>query len=144
MASDAFSWGSDIIDGIVDGIWSGIGAIADAAASVADTIWSYLHFSVPEKGPLTDFHDWMPDFIGGLAKDMQSQLPTLRAGVDLVASEMGGIVPGTGNSYGYDGGHGGSGFGNVYITVNGAPGQDETEIADRVMDRIMNLVIPEV
>lgn len=145
LASDAFSWGSDIIDGIVDGIWSGIGAIADAASSVADTIWSYLHFSVPEKGPLTDFHDWMPDFIGGLAKDMQSQLPTLRAGVDLIANEMGGIVPGTGNSYGYDGGHGGgSGFGNVYITVNGAPGQDETEIADRVMDRIMNLVIPEV
>ena len=144
LIDDAWNWGADLVSNIADGIWSGIGEVKDAVWDVGGTIFGNLHFSEPDEGPLADFHTWMPDMMHGLADGMKKNLPTLRAGVELVANEMSGIIPGTGNSYGYDGGHGGSGFGNVYITVNGAPGQDESEIADRVMDRIMNLVIPEV
>ena len=68
LAGDAWNWGSDIISGIVDGIKSKISDITDAVTNVADTIREYLHFSVPDKGPLTDFESWMPDFISGLVK----------------------------------------------------------------------------
>ena len=67
LASQAFSWGADIISGIVNGIRSCIQNVADAVTGVADTIRSFLHFSVPDEGPLADFESWMPDFMQGLA-----------------------------------------------------------------------------
>ena len=47
LASSAYTWGSDIIGGIVDGIRSCISKVKDAVTDVADTIRSFLHFSVP-------------------------------------------------------------------------------------------------
>ena len=67
LASDAWNWGRDIIQGIIDGIQSAIGWLADCVTNVADTIRDFLHFSVPDKGPLTDYESWMPDFMKGLA-----------------------------------------------------------------------------
>lgn len=55
LASSAFSWGADIINGIVNGIKSCIGKVKDAVCSVADTIKAFLHFSVPDEGPLTEY-----------------------------------------------------------------------------------------
>ncbi len=67
LASDAWNWGRDIIQGIIDGIQSAISWLADCVTNVADTIRDFLHFSVPDKGPLTDYESWMPDFMKGLA-----------------------------------------------------------------------------
>lgn len=52
MAKTAITWGSDMIDGIVNGIKSKISGIGDAVKGVASTIKSFLHFSVPDQGPL--------------------------------------------------------------------------------------------
>jgi len=68
LASDAWNWGRDIISGIVDGIKSCINWISDACTNVADTIRSYLHFSVPDVGLLTDFESWMPGLADGINK----------------------------------------------------------------------------
>ena len=70
LPSKAIEWGKDFIQGIVDGIMAGIEWIADAAKGVADTITSFLHFSVPDEGPLTEYESWMPDFMQGLADSM--------------------------------------------------------------------------
>lgn len=43
--------------------------MGDAVKSVADKIKSFLHFSVLDEGPLTDYESWMPDFMKGLAID---------------------------------------------------------------------------
>ena len=67
LASQAFQWGADIINGIVNGIKSCINKVSDAVKGVADKIKSFLHFSVPDEGPLADFESWMPDFMQGLA-----------------------------------------------------------------------------
>ena len=45
--------------------------LESGSLGVADTIRSFLHFSVPDEGPLTDFESWMPDFMSGLAKGIQ-------------------------------------------------------------------------
>ena len=71
LISSAFNWGKDLIMGIVDGIWSCISAVGDAVGAVADTIASFLHFSVPDEGPLTEYEKWMPDFLKGLAKGIK-------------------------------------------------------------------------
>lgn len=68
LPGQALQWGSDIIDGIVNGIKGAIGKVGDAVKGVADKIKSFLHFSVPDEGPLTEYQSWMPDFMSGLAQ----------------------------------------------------------------------------
>lgn len=140
LPGQAVQWGEDIVSGIADGIRNGFAWVQDAASSIADTIRGFLHFSEPDVGPLSDFHTYMPDMMKGLADGMRKNLPTLRAGVELVAGEMTGIVPGTGAAYAYAGGGSVSNLGGVTIQVYGAEGQDEETIADRVMAKIMELV----
>lgn len=67
LPGKALQWGKDFIGGLVDGIKSMIGSVVDAVKGVADKIKSFLHFSVPDEGPLTDYESWMPDFMQGLA-----------------------------------------------------------------------------
>jgi Prophage tail length tape measure protein. len=66
IAKTALTWGKDMIMGIVDGIKGAVGYIEDAVKGVADKIRSFLHFSVPDQGPLTDYESWMPDFMKGM------------------------------------------------------------------------------
>ena len=74
--------------GIVNGIKSCIGAVGDAVKSVADKIKSFLHFSVPDEGPLTDYESWMPDFMGGLAKGIEKSKGMVADAVKGVAEDM--------------------------------------------------------
>ena len=53
---------------------------------VADKIKSFLHFSVPDEGPLTDYQSWMPDFMGGLADGISASEDTVLDKVKGVAS----------------------------------------------------------
>ena len=88
LASEAFQWGADFIGGIVNGIKSMIGKVGDAVSSVADKIRSFLHFSVPDEGPLTDYEKWMPDFIGGLAKGIEKSRGMIENAINGVTSDL--------------------------------------------------------
>ena len=88
LISQAFGWGRDLIMGIVNGIKSCISAITSAVTSVADKIREVLHFSVPDKGPLTDYESWMPDFIGGLAQGIEKSRGMIQDAMNDVAGDM--------------------------------------------------------
>ena len=88
LASQAVTWGKDLVMGIVNGIKSCIGAVGDAVKSVADKSKSFLHFSVPDEGPLTDYESWMPDFMGGLAKGIEKSKGMVADAVKGVAEDM--------------------------------------------------------
>ena len=88
LASNAFSWGADIVNGIINGIKSAIGALKNAVSNIAETIKSYLHFSVPDVGPLTDYEDWMPDFMKGLANGIDKSKSMVADAMKSVASDM--------------------------------------------------------
>ena len=88
LASSAFSWGKDLVMGIVNGIKSCIGAVGDAVKSVADKIKSFLHFSVPDEGPLTDYESWMPDFMKGLAEGIEQSKGMVTKAMDSLAGDM--------------------------------------------------------
>jgi TP901 family phage tail tape measure protein len=88
LASQAFQWGADFIGGIVNGIKSMIGKVGDAVSSVADKIRSFLHFSVPDEGPLTDYESWMPDFIDGLAKGIEKSRGMIENAMNGVTSDL--------------------------------------------------------
>lgn len=88
LPSQALTWGSDIIDGIVKGITGSISKVTDAVKGVAEKIKSFLHFSVPDEGPLTDYESWMPDFMGGLASGISKSKKSVIGEIKELASGM--------------------------------------------------------
>lgn len=88
MALQAFTWGADLIQGLINGIKSKIGAITDAVSGVASKIKSFLHFSVPDEGPLTDYETWMPDFMKGLAAGIEKNKNLVTNAVRGLANDM--------------------------------------------------------
>ena len=65
-----------------------LGSLINTVSDVARSIWEYLHFSVPEKGVLTDVKEWMPDFMKGLAKGINKSKKYVEAAVSGVADAM--------------------------------------------------------
>lgn len=85
---EALKWGSDIIDGIVSGIQSAVGRVGEAVKGVADKIKSFLGFSEPEDGPLSDFHTYMPDMIDLMASGITSGKKKVKDALEGMTGEM--------------------------------------------------------
>lgn len=88
LPGKALTWGKDFIDGLKNGIMSGVGAITSAVEGVANKIKSFLHFSVPDEGPLTDYESWMPDFMQGLSKGIEKNKSLVTNAVKNLAGDM--------------------------------------------------------
>ena len=88
LPAQALQWGVDFINGLRDGILSGAASITDAVRSIAESIRSYLHFSVPDIGPLKDYESWMPDFTSSLARGFESGKEDILDKIRALASDI--------------------------------------------------------
>lgn len=84
--AQALAWGTDLIKGFISGIKSMWDKLVGTLKNVGSTIKSYLGFSVPDLGPLSDFDKSGPDMIQLFAKGMIDELPTLQAAVQKTAN----------------------------------------------------------
>lgn len=73
LLNHAREWGADMIEGLVNGITSAGSTLRDSVSNVASTIASYLHFSVPDVGPLSDFDESGGDMIDEFIKGMDNE-----------------------------------------------------------------------
>lgn len=134
IPSRAIGWGRDIINGIVDGIRQAIGNITSAMADVANTIASFIHFSEPDVGPLSDFHTFMPDMMKQLAQGITRGIPTIESAMDAMTRSM---VPNMGNMAANAGTTNNDNSTNtVTLNVYGAQGQDVTQLANEIQNII--------
>ena len=150
LPGEALRWGRDIIDGIADGIKGAIGKVTSAVKGVADKIRSFLHFSEPDVGPLSDFHTYMPDMMSGLASGIKAGIPMLQKAAGLAAGAISGGLDGTVTTDGIVGASSGSyysqgsgnttNYGATTINVYGAAGQDTETLADKVAEVIFDRV----
>lgn len=150
LPGEALRWGRDIIDGIADGIKGAIGKVTGAVRGVANKIRSFLHFSEPDVGPLSDFHTYMPDMMTGLASGIKAGIPMLQKAAGLAAGAISGGLNGTISTDGIVGASNGSyysegsgnttNYGATTVNVYGAPGQDTETLADKVAEVIFDRV----
>lgn len=56
---------------MANGIKNAVNTVKDAVSSVASKIRSWLGFSEPEEGPLSDFHTFMPDMLDLMAEGIE-------------------------------------------------------------------------
>ena len=92
LIKNAFNWGKDIISNLINGISSMIGSLIGKVQDIASTIKDYLGFSEPEKGPLSNFHTYMPDMIDLMGKGIEGNIGKLKAPMTDLANA---IIPGT-------------------------------------------------
>lgn len=88
LPEQALKWGSDIVDNIVNGITGAVGKVGEAVKGVADKIKSFLGFSEPEDGPLSDFHTYMPDMIDLMTQGITAGKERVRSAVEEIAAGM--------------------------------------------------------
>ena len=101
LPGQAFQWGKDFIQGLVNGISSMIQSMINTVSGLADRIRSFLHFSAPDEGPLADYETWMPDFMKGLASGIEKNRNLVEKAVQDVASDMVLSPKVNGMEYGY-------------------------------------------
>ena len=119
LISSAWNWGKDLVGNIISGIKSKVSSLVNSVKNIASTIWSYLHFSEPEKGKLADFNTWMPDMMMGLAKGINDNLYLVDRAAENVANSLG--MGGT--SYNY---------GGVVINLNVPQGANGYQMVDEI------------
>lgn len=105
-----YQWGVDMIQSLIDGIRSMIGAVGDAISEVAETIASYIHFSEPDKGPLSNFNSFMPDMMKQMAEQIeggryQVQVAAGHVAADIAAPMAGARTVTLNNSFSFNGGY---------------------------------------
>lgn len=77
LGFSAYSWGSDYISQYAAGMRSQLSKLAAAADDAAETIRERTHFTVPDKGPLSDADEYGPDFVKLLAGGIRANLSVL-------------------------------------------------------------------
>src|SRR6266704_1499423 len=78
LAGQMVQFGINLIQSLIDGINSMLGAIGNAASNVASTITGILGFhSPPPFGPAADADKWMPNMVGMLTKGMTAGVPSV-------------------------------------------------------------------
>ena len=121
LPGQAFQWGKDFIQGLINGISSMIQSVINTVSGLADRIRSFLHFSAPDEGPLADYETWMPDFMKGLAGGIEKNRNLVEKAVKDVASDMVVSPKVNGMEYGYaDGAFSGGSMSDLISGISSA------------------------
>ena len=107
LAGSAWSWGSDLMSNFIGGIRAWFGNLYSTAASIASIVRSYIGFSEPEMGPLSNFHEFAPDMMKLFAEGIYANSNVVENAINSVAGiaaseiETGLGVGAAGNTAGY-------------------------------------------
>lgn len=88
LPEQALQWGADIIQGIIDGITGAVDKVGEAVKGVAEKIKSFLGFSEPEDGPLSNFHTYMPDMMDLMAQGIAAGKEKVKTALAAVTGDM--------------------------------------------------------
>lgn len=94
LISSALGWGHDLISNLVSGLWDKMSSVIDAASNIGQAIYDHIHFSEPDKGPLKNFHTFMPDMIDLMVHGIKKNQKKVGIAASGLAAELSsGISP---------------------------------------------------
>ena len=135
----AITWGSDMIKNFIEGIKKKAKDLGNAVKDLAKNyISKFLHFSVPDAGPLADADKWMPDFVDLMATGLEKSAPLMQSAVEDFAGGMSATITANGTNGTLLGGSTYNG-GAVTINVYGAEGQSVNELADVIAIKLQEM-----
>jgi methyl-accepting chemotaxis protein len=92
-----YQWGVEMIQNLAQGIRDTIGAVTEAISSVAEAIAEFIHFSEPDKGPLSNFNSFMPDMMKQMAQGIEKGRWQVQAAAANVARDIAAPIATTNN-----------------------------------------------
>ncbi len=138
---EAKTWGKDLIENFINGIKEKWEALKNTVSEVAASIKSFLGFSEPEQGPLSNFHTYAPDmmdlFMQGIEDNKAKLLDTVADAFnfrDLIVSADASDV-----SLGSSGVSGFNQTVNVYSPESLSPSEVARETRNATRDMILEL-----
>lgn len=78
---EAKQWGKDLINNFIDGLKQKWENLKSTVSNIAATVKSFLGFSEPEEGPLSNFHTYAPDMMELFMKGIRDNEGDLKAQV---------------------------------------------------------------
>lgn len=133
----AVTWGSDMIKNFIKGITDKAKDLGNTIKNLAKNyISKYLHFSVPDAGPLADADKWMPDFVDLMVSGLEQSAPKMQSAVEDFAGGMSANITANGTNGTLL--SGGSSYygGAVTINVYGAEGQNVNDLANVIAQKL--------
>lgn len=105
-----YNWGVEMMQNLIDGIKSMISEVAAIVEEVASTVADFLHFSEPDKGPLSHFNDWMPDMMKQMAEQIEGGRYQVQVAAGHVAADIAAPIAGSrtvtlNNNFSFQGGY---------------------------------------
>ena len=94
LAYNAAIWGQDLMINFINGIDSMIPALESELYGMAYMVNSYIGFSKPEKGPLSDFDKYGPDMMDLLAEGIRGGAGKLTSALNDIAETVSYSAPG--------------------------------------------------
>ena len=132
----AVTWGSDMIKNFIEGIKKKAKDLGNAVKDLAKNyISKFLHFSVPDAGPLADADKWMPDFVDLMATGLEQSAPKMQAAVEDFAGGMSANITANGTNGTLLGGSTYNG-GAVTINVYASEGQNVNDLANVIAQKL--------
>lgn len=133
--SQAFQWGANLIQGLINGINSMFSWLWNTVSNIASTIAGFLGFHSPTRlGPGREADTWMPNMMKMLTMGITAGTPGLHAALGNVMAPIGGASAPVGSLARAGGGSGGATITNFNVTVH-APALSQREaksLADAV------------
>lgn len=83
---DAKNWGKDMIQNFIDGIMAKWNDLKASVSKVASTVKSFLGFSEPEEGPLSNFHTYAPDMMDLFAEGIMDNIGVVENAMSAAAA----------------------------------------------------------
>lgn len=88
LGRNAGNWGKDLVSNMASGIQNNVHKVTNAVSSVAGKIKSFLHFTEPDEGPLSNFHTYMPDMIDLMVAGIKSNTNRVKSEIEDLAGMM--------------------------------------------------------
>lgn len=82
FVSETYRSGADMIQNFINGITAKAQALVAKVKSIAASVRAYLHFSEPDKGPLSDFHTYAPDMMKLFASGITDNSGVVKKAID--------------------------------------------------------------
>lgn len=138
IVNSASTWGRDLIQNFINGIRQKFADFKSEMANMASTVKSYIGFSEPEVGPLSNFHTFAPDMMELFAKGIRDNTKLITDQISKSFDFEDAITAGA-DMTGTNAVSSGSTYNNApVINVYGAEGQDVRQLAEIVADTINN------
>lgn len=78
----ALQWGRDLIQQFINGITQKWNDLKNTMNNMSATVRSYIHFSEPDVGPLSDFHTYAPDMMKMFAEGIADNTDLITNQID--------------------------------------------------------------